>query len=193
MKLSCDIRRRHHRCKRFSAAVHFRMEIFILAPFVIQFFFDRFRIISLYSLCSPCLSLIEFLRPPLSPHHAHSSCLRTPVSRFALECLWRADCIFRCSRNFHSCIKKRPLHNVKGEDSAVPPYFIHFLNPEQSAPVGNIPLESCNVDHSGTTYLHPALLSLLIGQGRCTSAIRFKSYLPLSFSETAFQPADGPL
>ena len=67
-----------------------------------------------------------------------------------------ADCISRCSRNFHSYIKKRPLHNVKGEDSAVPPYFIHFLNPEQSAPVGNIPLESCNVDHSGTAYPHPA-------------------------------------
>ena len=32
-----------------------------------------------------------------------------------------------CSRNFHTCIKKRPLHHVKGENSAVPPYFIYFL------------------------------------------------------------------
>ena len=47
MKLSRNIRRRHHRRKRFSAAVHFRMEIFVLTPFLIQFFFDRFRIISL--------------------------------------------------------------------------------------------------------------------------------------------------
>ena len=35
---------------------------------------------------------------------------------------------------FSQSHKKRPLRNVKGEDSAVPPHFIHFLNSEPIAP-----------------------------------------------------------
>ena len=47
MQLSCNIRRRHHRCERFSASVHLRMKILVLTPSFIQFFLDRFWIIGL--------------------------------------------------------------------------------------------------------------------------------------------------
>ena len=93
MKLACDVRRRHNRCERLSAPVNLCVEIFVLTPFLIQFLFDRFRIVC----------LCQFL--------AHLALLLP--SFLAL--------LRRCSRFLHISIKKRPLQNVKGEISAVPP------------------------------------------------------------------------
>ena len=65
MKFSGNVRRRHHRCKRFSAPVNLSVKIFVFTPLLIQFFFDRFRIICLcqFFAHSFFLSLLSLIFP----------------------------------------------------------------------------------------------------------------------------------
>src|SRR5699024_8742953 len=58
VQLSGNIRRRHHRSKRFSAAVHLRMEIFLLTPFLIQLWLNLFGIVGLFQVLAHSILLI---------------------------------------------------------------------------------------------------------------------------------------
>src|SRR5699024_8063585 len=89
----------------FSAPIHFCVEILVLTPLVVQFLLDRLRIIGFSQFFT------HFCLSPCTPSLQAAN--RKP-----------SHCLPPCSRNFHSCIRKRPLQNVKGEISAVPPYFI---------------------------------------------------------------------
>ena len=94
MQLSCNIRRWHHRCKRFLAAVYLRVKIFIFTPFLIQFFFNLFWIVSF------CQFFIHSASFTNSPAFLSSSLF------------------------FHIFKRKSPLHCCKGRNiSAVPPFL----------------------------------------------------------------------
>ena len=84
-----------------------------------------------------------------------------------------------CSRILHNSKRKALYIICKGRSFRGTTLF-HIPRPRirRSLPEC-ISLKSCNGDHSGTAYL------------RCEkrpSAVRFKSYLPPSCTETAFQP-----
>ena len=84
------------------------------------------------------------------------------------------------SRNLHSFLQRnRPLHlYVKGE---FPRYHLisYIRSHDIQHLLPHIPLRSFNADHSG----YPTLPSYAV-----RSDIRFRSYLPSSFPEAAFQP-----
>src|SRR5699024_6044683 len=87
------------------------------------------------------------------------------------------------SRNLHSFLQRnRPLHMyVKGE---FPRYHLisYIRSHDVQHPLPHIPLRSFNADHSG----YPTLPSYAV-----RSDIRFRSYLPSSFPEAAFQPGQS--
>ena len=84
VKLSRNIRRRHYRSKGFSAPVHLCVEIFVLTPFLIQLFFNLFRIVCFCQFSAHTLLLNL-------PHNLPVCFLFTDSSQFQ---------------------KKSPLHNL---------------------------------------------------------------------------------
>ena len=58
MQLPCDIRGRHYCSKRFSAAVYFRVKIFILTPLLIQLWLNLFGIVSFLQVLTHSFLLI---------------------------------------------------------------------------------------------------------------------------------------